>query len=1049
MAAAAPVIADAVLGPDQPSSERCIRCGALNVYSRRSLRVLYRECFRCETPLRSPWQAHGAGCGALAVADVTHRIRIVWARLRRFDTHDGALDCTAAVKARCDGWGGLSMVIGVTEDVRELCGGDPAAGVPKVMEVRAIVAGGREITRSSRLAGDARLARPIRIVAGEWRQGRDRTSIAELRALQRVRVMAASVGDPTNPAGAVDVTSFVQMRIDTKGAGTCLLEEAGSGIAAWLPDPLPGRPKKLRIRYRCWGRDLETTCSIHDDNQVRGAEPDESGTPKPKPETVDVASKACEVHESRQSRVAPALTETFASSVVFGYDEGGKGAAVSASVHDGSKPRKLEAAAVASTMRLLQPLRIVSPRVPPRLFIDSASWGHPTQPSGAYDVTPRIASLPFELAGVDSEDPPVPPVREVPHPDDEPAELPGGGLSAPGTALESSGEWLAGGASSIPRADWFSLPPETDLHVLLGDPFRTLGKQFMMQYRIEPRAAAARAIVRHGHLLCPLSLRAPVVGPVLQVRSAVFTHGGGSALPVSVAPSLRQLVELQGGFQLCIGKDDDAMRLLGLQSSGVICPESPSSRGPGFAADRGLTTPALVSSLALAPQPLIAASAGPKHTQAAAAARPSKGRLVSMRSTPLSRAGRAARQQGGSSAVVSAHRREPHAGSARQIAASSKPVAVPTGGDACGTVRFVTQWRDEYDAAADVKGLGRYFGVSAAAASSSHEAATTPTNGEAESARVPALTEVLPAEYGRGGPLQATGALIADKGWGQEELRRLGRVKSDGEEGAVARRLLGALGGAGGRHSLQVILQVGQRKAQLTHLVPVGSKTLGAVLKEPGLLPEGMRGGELRVVSDAAVGAGGDSALRIMRATITPEDGEAALAARTAAEGAVVAPEHRRAGDGLPGHGRSNAAPAEPPPSLVDVSARLRGACRMTRDGLCLSLPAGFLLAEAIGELPFPHRETAFEVHWVTPPISGTITVPNIKPGPLGTHIRAGWAPPAERLRSKRMATSTLPGCPEASITIARCGEDATGAVFLPPSARAVIADGILRSSSV
>jgi hypothetical protein len=354
----------------------------------------------------------------------------------------------------------------------------------------------------------------------------------------------------------------------------------------------------------------------------------------------------------------------------------------------------------------------------------------------------------------------------------------------------------------------------------------------------------------------------------------------------------------------------------------------------------------------------------------------------------------------------------------------------------------VTEWKDEFTAAAADATLGRYFGV----AVDGQQGRTEPAGGKSAGGEGDA---VLPAEYGRGGPLQDTGALIAETGWGKAELRRLGKVKTEGEEGAVVRRLLGALGGSGGRHSLQVILQIGQRKAQVSHLVPLDHSSLGAVLEEPGLLPEGVQGGEMRVVSDAAVGAGGDSALRIMRATITPEDGQASLAARTAAAGAVLPPERRRPEDGLPGHGRSNTAPAEPAPSLVDVSARLRGACRMTRDGLCLSLPAGFPLAQAIGELPFSHRETAFEVHWVTPPISGTITVPNIKPGPLGTHIRAGWVPPAERARSKRMATSSLPGCPEASITIARCGEDETGAVFLPPAARAVIADGILRGSVV
>jgi len=115
----------------------------------------------------------------------------------------------------------------------------------------------------------------------------------------------------------------------------------------------------------------------------------------------------------------------------------------------------------------------------------------------------------------------------------------------------------------------------------------------------------------------------------------------------------------------------------------------------------------------------------------------------------------------------------------------------------------------------------------------------------------------------------------------------------------------------------------------------------------------------------------------------------------------------------------------------------------MTRDGLQLHLPTGIDLTRCIGPVPFEGRDRAIEVHWTTPNVVGTIRVANIVPGPLGCHIRLGWAPPAERVRSMKMAQSVIPGCLGTSAVIARAGPDREGAVFLPLAAQSVMADGI------
>lgn len=332
----------------------------------------------------------------------------------------------------------------------------------------------------------------------------------------------------------------------------------------------------------------------------------------------------------------------------------------------------------------------------------------------------------------------------------------------------------------------------------------------------------------------------------------------------------------------------------------------------------------------------------------------------------------------------------------------------------------MSQWRGEFDKAQSAAATASYFGLAKSATG-----------------------DALSADYGRTGALVATPLAVSRGKWGDDGLARLRNIAPHGEEAAVARRLMGAAGSGAGRwHVLRLELLAGQRRVRIAQVIPLNSASFGrGVDAVSGLLPDGLSAGALAVHSDAAIGTGGDAALRFTKATVTPEDGAAVLQAAVAHEGRASAPEW---GQPVAAAAASAARPPLAPPALVDISRRLRAACRMTRDGLALVLPAGFDLERATGPLPFGGRDRALEVHWTTPRLAGRLRIPNLTPGPMCVHVRAGWPPELERRRSERMSCSRLPECPGATLAVARSGPDKSGAVFLPLAAQSVMADGIV-----
>jgi hypothetical protein len=292
----------------------------------------------------------------------------------------------------------------------------------------------------------------------------------------------------------------------------------------------------------------------------------------------------------------------------------------------------------------------------------------------------------------------------------------------------------------------------------------------------------------------------------------------------------------------------------------------------------------------------------------------------------------------------------------------------------------------------------------------------------------------------RGLGIRAAGRIISREGIGLDGMESLGKVKEDGEEGAMVRRFLGESGNgvfSGIAHTLRMELLIGVRRGMENRAMLLGTRTLGESVERKAELPRIATAGEVRIISDASMSF---DSLVVDRALLMPVN----------AQGEII----DDIGSGEPGEAstshivtqtRIESTMRAPPPRSTNIAARIRAACRLTRDGLRLHLPQAFPLAQAVGELPFEGKDRAIEVHYTNPTIQGEIRIPNVVPGPLGVHVRLGWPPPAARDRSTMMTRSYIPDCTDLSLTIARCGPDKQGAVYLPLAAQTTVVDGIVR----
>ena len=91
------------------------------------------------------------------------------------------------------------------------------------------------------------LATPVRVIADDLKR-----PDASDRA-RRITLLCAVVGEASSPSTAIDVTFAIQSRIEDAG-GRVLNVDATENLAYVLPDPAPGAPKLLMLRYMIFNR---------------------------------------------------------------------------------------------------------------------------------------------------------------------------------------------------------------------------------------------------------------------------------------------------------------------------------------------------------------------------------------------------------------------------------------------------------------------------------------------------------------------------------------------------------------------------------------------------------------------------------------------------------------------------------------------------------------------------------------------------------------------------------------------------------------------------
>lgn len=1154
------------LGDGESSSVACRRCGSLNAYPLRALRLVYRNCCRCASALRSPWELDGF---FPAVAE-ERRLHVVRARYFRFDDESAVIDCTETIRARVAGRGHASLVIGTCEDINLLCGGDPAIGVPKTLEITTEQFAHRVVT--SFIVEQSLLREPVRLFAEDWdpeqllrdgagdavgsaavdpvfhdfrpstaaatdavwarspgrplgrsgSPGRTTTlssgpssSVSSLGSragsavagaptpsspFSSIVVVAASIGHPARPDRASIITEAIQRAIDSSPDGRKLELGLDEDLSTWLPDPCPGEEKLLVVRFALYQRDLEIRRRVLTPAQLPAHRADRirerrrtsvfPGGRNLWSQVGGVAPEAMrdafERPDLRRVSDAGAASEGRLGVVEGGSGGGGGGESAGSGGHRGgersagdleaderaggvgssSSPSSSSSSSPSSSSSdppltgffLEHEIFLAAPRENPSLYILAASWGHPFDSRGVYDVTMQVAARTLERRpwrqgrrpvrlrkrrprasgtpgtgaagggasgtsgtsgasrGVglpratspspdggasttsgsvvgdeevgagerpgaveddweeDSDD------LDVGEEDERPWLRAGGGgdedgdggddddddfygatglsrgasavrfdLSAKhgglGASFGTFGNFASASSASLTRGMSMGLMGSTDrssagagagagagsageggvaellegeadgmylhfrrnedLHLLFGDPYRTLAKTLRVKYELKPQLRTVEVTVPNGRLHHELRLEGPVVAPTMVVMQALFTHASGKHAPVSVRSALRKRVEQLGGDRLIIDEFEDILALLGLNDAGF----KPDHGGKGGTHSRS-TSPSRARST-------------------------SRGRAIDAKESAPS----------APTTVVDADPASPP-----PSAIDAKVRALPAASQ-------------------------KYFGT----IEGSHRSRAA-----------------------------AGSASIARLGLG-ESVKQLRQVSQDGAEGAAIRRMLGihapASGGAGsilGRkkdefHVLRIHLLTDGQRAEVVRYIRYGTNVLGA--------GQGVR--------EMASRRGRDDGITIRRAEYgDPRD----------------------------------------PRRRVDVRTKLERLVTETRDGTVLRMPKGTAVRDILGPNPAPElfpvrrwlhpawRLRAFVVNIcslhllsiapVSPScvlsfcrsplaqilrvfyqpasLAGAVEIPGISPGMLGVDVRLGWAPLMERMRSERMRSKLV-----------------------------------------
>lgn len=225
---------------------RCTRCSA-----DRAAWGGLRSCFVCGRELCPPSDYKGM------FPDLPPRdwVEIVSARYGHVsDEMDRwRVDVADVLRKKVAATGGRTCEVGRNEDLKKLFG-DPCPGTPKILVLTIKVFEREYTTRWEEEQGVMRW--PVRCNGDDFKRGQ-----ASHREMASIRVLVAIIGEPRRPATAVEITNVIQKRINDVG-GSMLNIDSVENLAHEFPDPCPGLPKIMIIRYRLYGRTGEIRVNI-------------------------------------------------------------------------------------------------------------------------------------------------------------------------------------------------------------------------------------------------------------------------------------------------------------------------------------------------------------------------------------------------------------------------------------------------------------------------------------------------------------------------------------------------------------------------------------------------------------------------------------------------------------------------------------------------------------------------------------------------------------------------------------------------------------------
>ena len=372
-------------------SAQCRACDVLVTYTSTAPRLTYRQCPKCGVEMVAP----GNFLHYRPKARENEYIKVLSAKYGHQLNSAKRIDVTKAVQDRVDAASGHRLDIGMNEPLLLLFGEDPCEGMDKVLLITVNTCKRTYEFKYTEHAG--LLTEPVRIVADEYRR------LGITPEMKKLTILAATIGERVDPRSAVDVTRIVAARVEDSGERV-LVFDTTENLAFVFPDPCPGDPKLLIVRYMMYNNigEVRIPLSLHKEGfnaamnvfievptyppslKVIGAQYGHPNNPIQAYDVTNIVQGRCDLRGGEWFEVMPEenLQELFGDPY--------PGTTKTLTIHYDFMKRSRKVVTQERHGYLARPVRIIAPQAQPQLLVQRATFVHADDRRPVLDITDII-----------------------------------------------------------------------------------------------------------------------------------------------------------------------------------------------------------------------------------------------------------------------------------------------------------------------------------------------------------------------------------------------------------------------------------------------------------------------------------------------------------------------------------------------------------------------------------------------------------------------------------------------------------------------------------